>query len=92
MREIIDEFVISSQRMVDELELAVVNKDDAERRRLAHELTGSCSALGAKQVQDLAMAMQLINPDEQDKARIIFKQLKIMYERLKAQLMPYIKV
>jgi HPt (histidine-containing phosphotransfer) domain-containing protein len=77
--------------MVDELELAVLNKDDSERRRLAHELTGSCSALGAKPLQDLAMALQLLAIDEWEKSRVLLKQLKISYEKLKVQLIPYIR-
>jgi len=91
MREIIDEFVISSQRLVDELELSILNKDDDERRRLTHELTGSCSALGAKQVQEVAMAMQLVANDDWEKCNALFRQLKPLYEALKTKLLPYLR-
>jgi HPt (histidine-containing phosphotransfer) domain-containing protein len=77
--------------MVDELELAVLMKDDGERRRLAHELTGSCSALGAKHVQEVAMEMQLTNNDEWEKNRLLLKDLKQSYEKVKVVLIAYIK-
>ena len=88
MRDIIAEFVVSSQQVVDRLEASITSRNDEVRRAASNELTGSCSALGAKQLQEMAMAMLMVPGDDWELSQALLVHLKDAHNTLKASLLP----
>ena len=88
MRDIIAEFVVSSQQVVDRLEASIASKNDEVRRAASDELTGSCSALGAKQLQEMAMAMLMVPGDDWELSQALLVHLKDAHNTLKSSLLP----
>jgi PAS domain S-box-containing protein len=86
MPEIIGEFLSSVQVLMKDLENAIVSQDDVARRKIAHELTGSCSAIGAKQLRELSLTIQTLDNDSWDQNKAIMSALKRSFRSLKHSL------
>jgi PAS domain S-box-containing protein len=87
-KEIVREFLDSSDTLLSKLESAINEENPSTRRKASHELKGSCGALGFKQAEELSMTLQLLGDSDWEESRRLCKALNEAFHNLKQSLEP----
>jgi hypothetical protein len=88
---ILNEFVVTAQRLIDDLELAIMRKDAEGRKAYAIDLSNSCEAVGALKLREMVGQIQELDDNNWKGARAIVKQIKSSYDQLTVLLEPHLQ-
>ena len=90
--ELIETFLSDSEQQIQQLEVALRERNGEEVRRRAHTFKGSSANAGAKRVQEVAYEMEKLGSSNQlEEAEAVFSLLKAAFEQAREYLQAHLR-